>query len=289
MSDDSKNGDAISRSQAIEALQTFSDETSRLDDPRGMGYSPDYWQGLDTAIGILESLASLPVVPQKKNDREEMFLMRLRLVLAAGHTAAYDLRADISELLNERRAEIESLRGAPVVPQTNPYKPCEPCLADDHDNCTGDCPSMCCALAAYEKAEVAPVVAGELTPKLRETIPPAYTENRQSEYDKWVAPRLNQLAHYGQPRRLYEKAEVAPVVAGELTPNLETINANLRRHVELARRAGAIPACQTNHQCLNVKTYSVAGQPVDESSIHAAKFCPDCGTSLESAPVEGTK
>ena len=30
------------------------------------------------------------------------------------------------------------------------YKPCAPCLATDHENCTGDCPSMCCALAAEE-------------------------------------------------------------------------------------------------------------------------------------------
>jgi hypothetical protein len=60
---------------------------------------------------------------------EEMFLMRLRLVLAAGHTSAYDLRADISELLNERRAEIESLRGAPVVPQS-PKTACALCGRD---------------------------------------------------------------------------------------------------------------------------------------------------------------
>ena len=46
-------------------------------------------------------------------DHEELFLTRLRLILAAGHTAAYDLRADISELLNERRAV---LAAAPVEP-----------------------------------------------------------------------------------------------------------------------------------------------------------------------------
>jgi len=30
------------------------------------------------------------------------------------------------------------------------YKPCEPCLEGRHDDCTGDCPSMCCALESVE-------------------------------------------------------------------------------------------------------------------------------------------
>jgi hypothetical protein len=30
------------------------------------------------------------------------------------------------------------------------YKPCAPCLANAHDFCTGDCPSMCCALEVAE-------------------------------------------------------------------------------------------------------------------------------------------
>ena len=33
-------------------------------------------------------------------------------------------------------AEIERLKS---------YEPCDPCKRDDHDNCTGDCSSQCCA------------------------------------------------------------------------------------------------------------------------------------------------
>lgn len=48
------------------------------------------------------------------------------------------------ELFAAHSAELARLRS---------YEPCDPCKRDDHDNCTGDCPSMCCALAAYERAD----------------------------------------------------------------------------------------------------------------------------------------
>ena len=38
-----------------------------------------------------------------------------------------------------------------LVASLEATKPCEPCQRDDHDNCTGDCSSMCCALAAAER------------------------------------------------------------------------------------------------------------------------------------------
>lgn len=40
--------------------------------------------------------------------------------------------------------------GSPLNAENDAHKPCNPCLRDDHDNCTGDCPSMCCALAMAE-------------------------------------------------------------------------------------------------------------------------------------------
>ena len=48
--------DAISRKEAIDALQTYSDETARLDDPREAAMEPHFWAGLETAIEIIESL-----------------------------------------------------------------------------------------------------------------------------------------------------------------------------------------------------------------------------------------
>jgi hypothetical protein len=46
-----------------------------------------------------------------------------------------------------RLASVEAERDA-----LKAYKPCEPCLAGNHDDCTGDCSSMCCALAAAEES-----------------------------------------------------------------------------------------------------------------------------------------
>jgi hypothetical protein len=44
--------------------------------------------------------------------------------------------------LNEAKAEVERLRS---------YEPCDPCKRGDHDDCTGNCMSMCCVLDASEK------------------------------------------------------------------------------------------------------------------------------------------
>lgn len=44
--------------------------------------------------------------------------------------------------LNEAKAEVRHLRL---------YEPCDPCKHDDHEYCTGDCTSMCCALDDAEK------------------------------------------------------------------------------------------------------------------------------------------
>jgi hypothetical protein len=202
---DPKNGDAISRSQAIEALQTFSDETSRLDDPRGMGYSPDYWQGLDTAIGILESLASLPVVPQDEPlqkqveayrwaltgnpyEREDIkSLAEMLQVKVEPETANFDVWQRIVDAIETEReyqrlsntivaeliAEIESLRGAPVVaPKENcphlSHSGVDPFRALDDPQKVWRC-DECGAL--FRGEPLAPVVAGELTrEKLDELI-----------------------------------------------------------------------------------------------------------------------
>jgi hypothetical protein len=43
-----------------------------------------------------------------------------------------------------REAQAESRR-------LSTYEPCEPCKADDHDHCTGSCPSLCCALAEAQE------------------------------------------------------------------------------------------------------------------------------------------
>jgi hypothetical protein len=43
-----------------------------------------------------------------------------------------------------REAQAESQR-------LSTYEPCEPCKADDHDRCTGNCPSLCCALAEAQE------------------------------------------------------------------------------------------------------------------------------------------
>ena len=48
------------------------------------------------------------------------------------------------DLTAERDALVERVKELEV------YKPCEPCLKEDHDNCTGNCPSMCCALKIAE-------------------------------------------------------------------------------------------------------------------------------------------
>lgn len=48
---------------------------------------------------------------------------------------------EIAESLVTALAEIERLKS---------YEPCDPCKRDDHDNCTGDCSSNCCALALAE-------------------------------------------------------------------------------------------------------------------------------------------
>ena len=49
-------------------------------------------------------------------------------------------------IANVYRDERDSL-----VASLEATKPCEPCQRDEHDNCTGDCSSMCCALAAAER------------------------------------------------------------------------------------------------------------------------------------------
>ena len=54
-----------------------------------------------------------------------------------------------TEKLDDIAASIARL--GEVLADARAYKPCEPCLRDDHDNCTGDCSSMCCALAAAER------------------------------------------------------------------------------------------------------------------------------------------
>ena len=51
-------------------------------------------------------------------------------------------RTELDELQAERDSLVASLEAT---------KPCEPCQRDDHDNCTGYCSSMCCALAAAER------------------------------------------------------------------------------------------------------------------------------------------
>ena len=47
-------------------------------------------------------------------------------------------------------AKVEAERDS-LAASLEATKPCEPCQRDDHDNCTGDCSSMCCALAAAER------------------------------------------------------------------------------------------------------------------------------------------
>ena len=54
-----------------------------------------------------------------------------------------------TEKLDDIAASIARLGEA--LADARAYKPCEPCLRDDHDNCTGDCSSMCCALADAER------------------------------------------------------------------------------------------------------------------------------------------
>jgi hypothetical protein len=52
-------------------------------------------------------------------------------------TSEGQVYSDVEWLLAER----ERLRS---------YEPCDPCKREDHANCTGDCPSMCCGLADAE-------------------------------------------------------------------------------------------------------------------------------------------
>ena len=56
----------------------------------------------------------------------------------------------VERVIDERIADAAAII-ARLTEELEATKACEPCQRDDHDNCTGDCSSMCCALAAAER------------------------------------------------------------------------------------------------------------------------------------------
>lgn len=65
--------------------------------------------GLHAARRIVDAAPTLSTVG--RGPDLEMYLTRIRFALAAGHTAAYDLRADISAILDEARDAILAAAG----------------------------------------------------------------------------------------------------------------------------------------------------------------------------------
>jgi hypothetical protein len=82
-----------------------------------------YWNALQRVVKSCPSL-----------EEAQGFCQRLLDVIDG-----YDVARDIVDALE---AKVERLRS---------YEPCDPCKRGDHDDCTGNCMSMCCALNASER------------------------------------------------------------------------------------------------------------------------------------------
>ena len=155
-----------------------------------------------------------------------------------------------------------SLRARPQ----DSYKPCEPCLREDHDNCTGDCLSMCCALAAAE---------AELE-ELRRARPqePGDLISRET-----AVKELERLQH-GWTTQVDEDQELFRAGRDALRAARETI-------FNLAPPGPQEPReCPTDHTYSRPRKGSVANLPTTANFVrtrYSTPFCPDCGANL-SAP-----
>lgn len=71
----------------------------------------------------------------------------------AAAKAAHDAYEFNAATLGYRELMIRANRAALTAAEPlmrSAWEPCDPCKDDRHDACTGDCPSMCCALASSE-------------------------------------------------------------------------------------------------------------------------------------------